>query len=56
MFSIALSALVEDPMFKLEWPSDSKNSLLNPVFTRGISKEGGFPERWVFGRDGDGNL
>eukprot|EP00434_Breviolum_minutum_P004993 symbB.v1.2.004406.t1/scaffold247.1/size253962/6 len=33
MFSIALSALVEDPMFKLEWPSELP-SQARPMFER----------------------
>lgn len=53
MFSIALSALVEDPMFKLEWPSVSKKLVVESWENRGISKEGvflkgGFWWRWRF--------
>ena len=54
MFSIALSALVEDPMFKLEWPSVSKKlAKWNPGKIRasqkpGVFLVGGFWWRWSF--------
>ena len=52
MFSIALSALVEDPMFKLEWPSVSKKLVVESWENRGISKAGVFLIGG-FGGDGD---
>jgi len=52
MFSIALSALVEDPMFKLEWPSVSKKLVVESWENPGISKAAVFLIGG-FGGDGD---